>query len=339
MNINLLAIDIAKNVFQLCAVDKRGKIIKEKKVSRTRLLCEVGKLSPEVIVMEACGSSNYWARTFEKRGYQVKLIAPQYVKPFVKGNKNDQKDARAIAEASLRPMMHFVLPKTVEQQDMQSLLRIREGYVEMRTKCVNQTRGLLAEYGIVITKSIYRLRAKLPELFARENEVGLTAQMKGWLENQYRVLLMLDEKIAGCEIDMGRFAKQTESCQRLQAIEGVGALTAVAIVSHIGNGTAFKNGRHFSAYLGLVPRQYSSGDKQRLQRISKRGDKHLRTLLIHGGRSVVRHAGQKKDARSQWINQLKNRGGNNKTAVAVANKNARIILALLKSGDNYRSAA
>ena len=339
MNISVLGIDIAKNVFQLCGVDKNGKIVKEKRMTRGKLLNEVIKLAPEVVAMEACGSANHWAREYESRGIQVKLISPQFVKPYVRGNKNDKRDARAIAEACQRPNMNFVSAKTIEQQDMQSLLRIREGYVEMRTKISNQTRGLLAEYGIIFSKGINKLRAKLPELFEVTAENGLTVQMKEWLEMQYTLLLTFDEKIDSCGIDIKRLVSQNESCERLQKIEGVGEITSLAIVAHIGNGSVFKNGRHFSAYLGLVPRQHSSGDKQQLQGISKRGDTHIRRLLIQGGRAVLRQLNKKDDPRSSWIKRIKNERGSNKAAVAIANKNARIMLALLKSGDDYRKAA
>lgn len=339
MNINVLAIDIAKNVFQLCAMDKTGHIVKEKRVQRADFLKAIDELSPKAIAMEACGSANYWSRELLQWGYEVKLISPQHVKPFVKGNKNDKCDARAIGEASQRPTMNFVTPKSVEQQDMQSLLRIRNGYIELRTKLCNQTRGLLGEYGIIESKSIHKLRIKLPELFDRSIENNLTIQMKEWLEMQYEMLLVLEENIACCDIDIARIVKASESCQRLKAIEGVGDITAVAIVAQVGNGSEFKNGRHLSAYFGLVPRQYSSGDKQVLRGISKRGDTFIRKLLIHGGRSVVQRVDNKTDARSQWIKRIKAERGYNRASVAVANKNTRIILAMLKSGEAYRQAA
>ncbi len=339
MNTNVLAIDIAKNVFQLCSADKQGNLLKEKKVTRVKLLEDIESLQPECIVMEACGSANYWARELSCRGFTVKLIAPQYVKPFVKGNKNDKQDARAIVEAAQRPTMNFVSPKTLEQQDMQSLLRIREGHVEMRTKTCNQMRGLLAEYGIIIPQGVHKLRAVLPSIFDKEKDNGLTFQMKEWIEMQYNTLLVFDENIDRCDIDIARMAKSNETCQRLMKIEGVGRISAVAVIAAIGNGSAFKNGRHLSAFLGLVPRQHSSGNKDRLLGISKRGDKYIRTLLIHGGRSVVSRIGNKEDARSLWIKRIKDERGHNKASVAVANKNARIILAMLKSGETYRQVA
>lgn len=338
MHINVLAIDIAKSVFQLCGVDHHGKIIKEKRVSRQRLLTTIHQFNPEVVVMEACGGANHWARQLISRGYQVKLIAPQYVKPFLKGNKNDMRDARAIAEAASRPTMPFVSAKTIEQQDIQSLLRIRESYVEIRIKICNQLRGLLAEYGIIVCKSVAKLRAKLPSIVDKLNDNGLSDQIKEWLEMQYHTLLFLEEKLDSCNIDITRLVKQHESCQRLKQIEGVGDISALTVVSQIGDGAEFKNGRHLSAYLGLVPRQHSSGEKCQLGRITKRGDRYLRKLLIHGGRAVVRCVDKKQDARSRLIKRIKDERGSNKAAVAVANRNARIILAMLKSGEPYRKA-
>jgi len=339
MNSNVIAIDIAKEVFQLCEVDKKGKIVMEKRLTRGKLLPFMHQHSPTLIVMEACGGANYWTREFKALGHEVKLIAPHYVKPFVKGNKNDKRDARAIAEAAQRPQMTFVQPKSVEQQDIQSLLRVREGYVAMRTKLINQLRGLLAEYGLVFSKQVSSMRKALPELYDPEAENGLSSQMKQLLSQQYTTLLLFDEHIDMCDLEIKRLATEQEACQRLQAIEGIGPVTALALVAQVGDASVFKNGRHFAAYLGLVPRQHSSGNKQQLLGISKRGDGHLRRLLVHGARSVLIRTPGKTDSRSRWVESIKERKGHNKAAVALANKNARIALALLKNDDVYRVAA
>ena len=340
MDINVLGIDIAKNIFQLCAVNKKGEIIKEQTIKRNTLLTRVKELAPKQIAMEACGGANYWAREFEKLNINVKLIAPQYVKPFVKGNKNDKQDARAIVEAAQRPTMRFVSPKTVDQQVKQTLLRIREGYLEMRTKITNQVRGLLAEYGVTIAKSINQMRLALPKCFDRTANTGLSAETKTLLEMQYNFLVTLDNNISDCDKQIKIMANEDEACQRLQGIEGVGQITALAIVSLVGNNPhEFKNGRHFAAYLGLVPKQRSSGGKHALLGISKRGDNYVRKLLIHGGRSVTRTAENKTDQGSLWVTRLKRERGSNKAAVAVANKNARIIISMLKSGQPYQQAA
>lgn len=340
MNIKRLSIDLAKDVFQLCGVDASNQYILEKRISgRAKLVEFVAKLGPCEIVMEACGSANYWARKFSAFNCEVKLIAPQYVKPYIQRNKNDFRDARGIMEASFWPGTPYVTPKTIEQQDIQSLLRIRANYLQMRTSVSNQIRGLMKEYGIFVKEGYEKLRSALPALIAKDNENGLSPIIKELLEGQYCMLLVIDEKLDSLEIQVKINAKQNEACKRLQAIEGVGPISALAIIALVGNGEAFKNGRHFAAYLGLVPKQHSSGNRELLLGISKRGDNYLRTLLIHGGRSVVRTSCKKTDSKSAWVNQLETRIGKNRAAVAVANKNARIAMALLLSGEKYKKAA
>jgi len=283
------------------------------------------------------GVANYWARKFKEHGHEVKLISPQYVKPFVKGNKNDYQDAEAIVEADSRPSMRYVSPKTIDQQDMQSLLRIRESYIQMRTKIANQTRGLLAEYGIVMTRGTVHLMRILPSLFAADAENELTGMFKQLLATQYEMLLTLDMQIDSYEKQIKAIAAEREDCQRVKQIPGIGPITAVALAATIGNPTDFKNGRHFAAYLGLVPRQHSSGGKERLLGISKRGDSYLRQLLIHGARSVLLRIDKKDDAKSRYLKNLKSRVGMNRASVALANKNARVVLAMLLKNEAYKS--
>jgi transposase len=337
MNITTLGIDLAKTVFQVHGADSNGKTLLKKTLSRHKLLEFIAKSTKCRIVMEACGGANYWARKFSEYGHDVQLISPQFVKPFVKGNKNDRNDSEAIVEAASRPNMRYVSAKTIEQQDMQSLLRLREGCIEIRTKMSNQLRGLIAEYGITIPKGMSHLNKVLPGLFDREsNNDELTHAFKELLEMQYNMLLTLNEQIAKYEVKLKIISKNNEACQRVQEVEGIGPITAVALAATIGNPNDFKNGRHFSAFLGLVPRQHSSGGRDRLLGISKHGDSYLRQLLIHGARSVVLYADKKTNRRSRWINNLKTRAGVNRTCVAVANKNARIVLALLKSNKAYK---
>ena len=338
MNITTIGVDLAKDIFQLCGVNADGKIEFNKGMKRAKLESFVAKLSSCEIVMEACGSSNYWARVFQKLGHTVKLIAPQYVKPFVKGNKNDSRDAEAIIVASKAMGMRFVTPKSIEQQDVQSLLRVREGYIETRTKMSNQVRGLLGEYGVVIPQGLSNLRKALPMLCDRMAENDLTVSMKYLLENQYNFLLILDEQIDCLDLQLKGLVAANEKCQRLMEIEGIGVITATALYALVGNGEGFKNGRHLAAFLGLVPRQHSSGGKERLLGISKRGDDFVRRMFIHGARSVIFSSKKKTDARSQWINGLKDRAGVNKASVALANKNARIAMAILLSGEHYKKA-
>lgn len=336
-NITLLGIDLAKNVFQLHGVDKQGNAIYRRKLTRSKLLEVVARLKPCTIVMEACGGSNYWCRKFTALGHETKLISPQFVRPFVKTNKNDRNDAEAICEAASRPTMRFVSGSTIEQQDMQSIHRIRSRLVQERTALSNQIRGLLGEYGIIVAQGISRLRTELPEILEdAENE--LTVQGREIFNELMYELREKDEKISIYDKKVEAIFKSSEECQRISKIEGIGPITATAIISSIGDAKDFKNGRHFAAYLGLVPRQSSSGGKDRLLGISKRGDRYLRTLLIHGARAVVRFIVKKEDKRSTWVKALKERRGANRTAVALANKNARIIWALLASGTEYRVA-
>ena len=327
-NIKLLAIDIAKNVFQLHGVDRMGKAVLKKQLKRGELLSFVAHLPACTIAMEACGGANYWGRQFQQRGHQVKLISPQFVKPYVKSNKNDRNDAQAIAKAASDPDMRFVSLKTVEQQDIQCLHRIRQRLMQQRTGLCNQIRGLLAEYGIVLKAGVAALRKQLP-LFLDENQGDLTAMTLELLRELYEELVSLDQRLARQDKRIETLFKHSDVCQRLEKIPGVGPLTATAILATLGNGSAFKNGRHFSAFLGLVPRQRSSGGKQLLLGISKRGDSYLRQLLIHGARSVVRRVDKKEDKQSVWLKDLKARRGGNRTSVALANKNARILWALV----------
>jgi len=338
MNITTLGIDLAKDVFQLHGVDQNGNVILKKRLTRHKLLPFVAQLRVCRIVMEACGGANYWARKFNEYGHQVQLISPQFVKPFVKTNKNDEGDAQAIVEAASRPSMRYVSPKTAEQQDMQSLLRARESCIQMRTKVGNQIRGLLAEYGIVLSKGIGKLRKSLPQYFDRDKDNGLSGIFKQIVESQYNLLLVMDEQIDAYTIQIETLAASKEMCARVQKVEGIGPITAVALAATIGNPSDFKNGRHFAAYLGLVPKQYSSGGKQQLLGISKRGDGYLRKLLIHGARSALLRADKKADAKSRWLIKLQQRAGKNRACVALANKNARIVLAMLLKNEDYRPA-
>jgi transposase len=336
MNIKTLGIDIAKNIFQLHGVDSSGVTVLKKTITRNKLTPFIAQLPPCRIVMEACGGANYWARKFYEYGHKVQLISPQFVKPFVKGNKNDRNDSEAIVEAASRPNMRYVSPKTVEQQDLQSLLRARENCLKIRTQISNQIRGLLTEYGIVLAEGIHRFRKEIPAIFDKNKENGLSIFFKEIVERQYHLLLILEQQIDEFEIKLLEISKTHEVCQRVQKIEGIGPITAVALAATLGDSSDFKNGRHFAAFLGLVPRQHSSGGKNKLLGISKRGDGYLRQLMIHGARSVVNYADKKEDPRSLWITQLKQRVGMNRACVAVANKNARIVMAILLKKEAYK---
>ena len=282
--------------------------------------------------------SVWWGELLESNvqafGHDVRLISPQFVKPYVKTNKNDFNDAEAICEAVLRPTMRFVTPKTIAQQDLQNLHRVRRRLIGARTALVNQMRGLLAEYGVTVPKQVGPLRRALPRLI-EDSTNDLTPLARTTFVALYEELRLLDARVAAVDHELKRQCARDERCQRLTAIEGVGPLTATAIIAAVADPRAFKNGRHLAAWLGLVPRQYSSGGRHRLFGISKRGDCYVRTLLIHGARAVVTRAGAKRDARSRWIAEKRQQ----RVCVAVANKNARIIWALLAHGTCYRRAA
>ena len=291
MNIKRVGIDLAKQVFQIHGVDGQEKVVLRKQLRRAQLLDYFNKLPPCLIGMEACGGAHYWARELQKLGHTVKLMAPQFVKPYVKSNKNDANDAEAICEAVARPTMRFVAIKTIAQQDIQAIHRIRSELVQQRTAKVNQIRGLLAEYGIVVGRRVEVLRNALP-LLLEDAENGLTADFRVLLDGLKQDLVTLDERVDDLDKTIKTLASSNTDAKRLQQIPGIGPITATALVCAIGDGKQFKRGRDMAAWLGLTPRQHSSGGKDRLLGISKRGDAYLRTLLIHGARAVLKVAGQ-----------------------------------------------
>ena len=334
MNINLLGIDIAKNIFQLNGVDSYGKSVLKKRITRDELANYIGKLAKCTIIMESCGGANYWARVFMRSGHVVKLISPQFVKPFVKTNKNDANDAEAIVEAGSRPSMRFVPIKQVEQQDIQSIHRIRSRIIKNRTALINEIRGLNLEYGVTIPLGALKVKSELRSLIDnKENE--LTVLTRELMQDLYDELVDVEERLKKMEKKIKLVCKNSEQCQRILKIPGIGELTATAIVASVPNANEFKNGRHMSAWLGLVPRQSSSGNKQVLLGISKRGDRYLRTLLIHGARAALSHCKSKDNKYSDWLANKKETLSFNKAAVALANKNVRIIWSLLKTGKEF----
>ncbi len=335
--ITTIGLDIAKSVFHLYAVNQMGRLVKKKQLKRKQMLAYVANLAPCLIAMEACGGANYWAREFKALGHQVKLIAPQYVKPYVKGNKNDYNDAEGIAEAAQRPNMRFVPIKSVEQQDIQNFHRQRERIKKQRTALVNQIRGLLAEYGIVINKGVSAVRKRLPEIL-EDAENGLTPLTRELFAELLDELREIDQRFSQCDQRIESFSQSNEVCQRLDEVLGIGPITASATYAAAGNGKDFVNGRHFSAWLGLVPGQHSTGGKEVLLGISKRGNAYLRTMYIHGARAVLQHSAKKTDRFSRWAQGVLERRGFNKACVAVANKMARIAWVILAKGETYRVA-
>ncbi|EGT3627926.1 IS110-like element ISSpu22 family transposase [Morganella morganii] len=337
MKITTIGLDIAKSVFHAVGVDKAGKLIKKKMLRRKDLLPFVAKIEPCLIVMEACGGASYWAREFEQFGHIVKLIAPQYVVPFRQGNKNDYNDALAIAEAAQRPNMRFVKPKSVEQQDVQLLHRMRERLTKQSTALINQVRGMLAEYGIVMTKSKSAFKAQLPDILIDEANT-LTTKGRAIFYQLYDEVIDIEKRLKSCDTQVLNETQNNVICQRLQTIPGVGPVTATAIYAAVGDGKDFSNGRHFSAWCGLVPKQHSSGGKDNLLGISKRGNAYLRTLFIHGARAVLRHSGSKSDKLSCWAIQVAERRGFNRACVAVANKLARMSWVIAAREEEFRLA-
>jgi transposase len=287
--------------------------------------------------MEACASAHHWGRQLQSRGYTVKLIPPQFVKPYVKSNKSDAKDAEAICEAMSRPNMRFVTVKTVDQQDIQATHRVREDLKVRRTAKGNQIRGLVAEYGLVAPQSLSSLRAAIP-CWLEDAENGLTHYFRSLLHGLWDDLLALDDRM--CEMDktIKRLAKENEDCVRLEQIRGIGPMTSTALIATVGDARQYHKGRQMAAGIGITPRQHSSGNKHRLLGISKRGDVYLRTLMIHGARSVVTGAKHKDDPLSRWVTEIAKRRHPNVAAVALANKNARMAWAILRHKSDYDPA-
>jgi len=339
MKIIRVGVDLAKEVFHVHGVDEREKPVWQRRLSRGRWFEAVlAKVEPGCeIGMEACTGAHHWAREFQSRGYAVKLIAPQFVKPYVKSNKNDSQDAEAVCEAMSRPTMRFVEIKSVEQQDIQALHRIRSELVSQRTAKGNQIRGLVAEYGLVAPKQMLRLRRAIPD-WLEDAENGLSERFRCLLHGLWGDLQELDRRVAEMDAEIEVIAKSDPVAQRLQQLRGVGPVTATALVAAVGSGEQFAKGRDLAVSLGLTPKQHSTGGKERLLGISKRGDPYLRSLLVHGARTVICWAKHKDDPLSQWVMSVARRRHPNVAAVALANKTARIAWAMIKEGTDYQPA-
>lgn len=333
MKLTTIGLDLAKNVFQLHGTDDEGRTVLKKQIKRPQMLSFFANLVPCKIGMEACGSAHYWGRKLQSFGHDVKLIAPQYVKPFVKRNKNDAADAEAICEAMARPNMPTVPVKTAAQQAILSVHRARQGFVKARTAQANQIRGLLAEYGIAIPQGIGHIAKRVPEII-EDGENDLPGSFRLLIQRLLEHLKELDRQVCELEQEIQLWHRENDASRKLAEIPGVGPMTATALVASIGNASSFKNGHQLAAWLGLTPRQHSTGGKSNLLGISKRGDTYLRTLLIHGARSVLRMVESKQDADS-WIVKVLKRRNKNIAAVALANKNARTIWALLAHDRTY----
>ncbi len=336
--ITRMGIDLAKNVFSLCGVDSNDKIVLERTVKRKDLLPLLGNLPACLIAMEACSGAHHWSRQLQKMGHNPRIIDPKFVIPYRAGGKarkNDRNDARAICEGAGRPNMRFVPVKTEQQQAILVVHRRRHQLVAAHTRTANQIRGFLSEFGVIVPKGAQVLRREW--LNIRQQFCDRVPAM-AWeeLDVLFDEFLSLHQKILSYDRKIHHLNMQDERTQRLMKINGVGEITASAIVATVGDATVFKNGRQFAAWLGLTPREYSTGGKPRLGRISKQGDIYLRTLLVHGARSELNLTSKREDAKSRWAEYLKTNKPWNKTAVALANKHARIIWALLAKGEEYQ---
>ena len=336
MNVTTIGIDLAKTVFSIHGTNQHGKVVVRKRLNRPKLLAFFAQLPPCLIGMEACSGAHYWARELSRLGHDARIIAPRFVAPYRKSSKNDDNDAEAICEAVSRPNMRFVPIKTEDQQAVLCLHRIRRGLTKERTAQINQIRGLLAEFGLIIPQGRYHARHRIPEIL-EDAENGLPMLARRLLNNINQRILQLDEEILAYDREIQAMARRDEQAKRLMAIPGIGPQTATAILASAPDPKQFKSGRHFAAWLGLVPRQYSTGGKPRLGRITKRGDKYLRTLLIHGTRAVIAKLADKHDQLSEWAKGLVERRGYKRAAVALAAKNARIIWALLMNQTEFKT--
>jgi transposase len=339
MKLIRVGVDLAKSVFQVHGVDRSEKAAWRRKLSRAEWIKAVQQNVPleAEIGMEACGRAHHWARELRALGYSVKLIAPQFVKPYVKSNKNDATDAEAICEAMSRPGMRFVSVKTVDQQDVQAAHRIRSGLMDQRKAKVNQIRGLTAEYGLVAPREIWHLRRAIP-LWLEDQGNGLSPRFRRLLTGLWNDLRALDSRVVELDQEITTIAASDPVAKRLQQLRGVGPLIATALVATVGDASQFSNGRQMAASLGLTPKQNSSGGKERLLGISKRGDCYVRSVLIHGARSMIHSSRTKTDPLSLWVLRIAATRHPNVAAVALANKTARIAWAMIRHEMDYQPA-
>ncbi len=334
MELTTIGLDIAKNVFQVYGVDSHGKGVLSKRLKRNQVLKFFAQLPACLVGMEACASAHYWARELIKSGHDARLMAPQFVKPYVKTNKTDAADAEAICEAVSRPNMRYVAVKAPEQQAVLALHRSRSGFVKARTALVNQVRGLLGEYGIVLESGIGRVRGELLTVVGR-HEATLPGMFVRLMHQLHEHLIALDAQVESIEVQLRTWHRSQADSRRVAEVPGIGWLTATALVASIGDVRSFANGRQLAAWLGLVPRQHSSGGKARLLGISKRGDGYLRTLLVHGARSAVRTARKERSAADGWSLGMLSRRPKNVVVVARAHKHARMVWSMLAHGRDY----
>jgi transposase len=333
--IKAVGIDLAKLVFSIHGVDAQDKCKLRKTIKRNNLLAEITKLPPCIIAMEACSGAHYWAREFTKLGHDVRIMASKFVIPYRQNEKNDANDAEAICEAATRPKTRFVSIKSEEQQAVLCLHRIRQGAIKDRTARINRLRGLLSEFGIIMPKGRYPLQKTIGGIL-EDAENNLPFLARELLNDLWQSIKALNEEILKYDRKLYALANQMKAAKRLMSIPGIGEITATAVVATVNDAKHFETSRSFAAWIGLVPRQYSTGGVVRLGRISKRGEKHIRTSLIHGARAVIANCKNKTDRTSLWVKDLVERRGFKRATVALAAKNARLIWALLHSEKEYQ---
>ena len=332
--IDVLGIDLGKNLCSLVGLDDAGRVAFSKTIRRNRTMTEVEKLRPRVVAMEACCGAHFFSKPMSELGCEVRLMSPEYVKPYVKAMKNDLRDAEGIAEAATRPTMRFVTPKSMDQLDMQTLHRVRERLVAERTRLINQMRAILFERNITVPQGACRFANDLPGILS-DDANGLSSRIRKLLQDLHDERLELEKRIASYNQEFEQASRSDAACARLRTVPGIGALTATAMVAAVGDASAMAKGRDLSAWIGLVPKQKSTGGKSRLGRITKRGNSYLRKMLIHGARSICNHFRDHDTPLANWIRSLKERMPFNKVYVAIANKLARIAWAVLRGNRDF----
>ena len=338
MQIHSVGIDLGKTTFHLVALGAAAKIVVRKKFTRKQLLAFTANMPISLIGLEACSGAHFLGRALREQGHDVRLIAGQFVKPFVKSNKNDFVDAEAIAEAVERKNMRFVPIKTDDQLDLQGIHRVRDRLISRRTAVINQLRAFLLERGMAIAQRPAKLKAAMGNILGNA-EVDLTPRMRSLIAILWSEWKLVEKQIEDLDLELERISSSDAGCTRIRQIPGIGPVTATAIVAAIGNGAAFRKGRDFAAWLGIVPRQYSTGGKAKLLGISKRGNVYLRKVLIHGARAAVLRIKRDRAPIGAWLDALDARAPKNVVVVAMANKLARIAWAVLSSGEEYRPIA
>ncbi|WAW10407.1 IS110 family transposase [Oxalobacter vibrioformis] len=329
-NRNVIGLDLAKNIFQVHIADSRGKKVKTMRLRRNQLITTLGMQSPALIGVEASGGAHHWARELQKLGHEIKIMAPQHVKPYVKGNKTDARDAEAICEAAARPAVPKIRVRNVDQQQIQALHRTRELWMKQRIATSNQARGLLTEFGYIFPVSYRKLLNDIPVWQGQPDNPGILQQL---IEELYQQLLHLDQKIQHIEARLKAFLKEDPKIRLIESIPGIGLLTATAFIASFGDASSYSSGRKLASAIGLTPREYSSGEKRVRMGISRRVNPYLRSLLVHGARAVL--INRKKKPENDWIEQLVARRGYNVATVALAAKNVRRIWGILQSGEVY----